>query len=204
MVEEETSTKFIHFDQVRDCSRRTAASVYTPHIAAGWRYLTMHVATLHRAAALPSIAIYTFESLTINHCTSLLTSVPPPSLVRPHENDQSSLTRTKCQICPHPLLLLLRLLLLMVLWVLVLLHRLSGLQRERGAGAVEGTLHPSRRILAEDAYSDRRNDSSFVLSIHPFPQASSDQSLSLSSQRTRPQEMATSIIYKEDACPSVR
>ena len=175
------------------------------HIAAGWRYLTMYVAALRRAGALLSIAMHTFERLAIRHWTSLLTCLPHPRVVRAHENDQAPLTLTKRQICRYCFLLLLPLL-LVVLWLLVplLLHRPSWLQRERGIEAVEGALHPSRRVLAENAYPDRRDNSSFVLSVHPLPQTSSDQGLSLRSRRTQPQEMATLIIRKEDARPLVR
>jgi hypothetical protein len=70
-------------------------------------------------------------------------------------------------------------------------------------GAVEGAVHPSRRVLAEKAYSDRRDDHSFVLNIHPFLQTSFDQGLSLRFRRIQPQEMATLIIRKEDTRPFV-
>jgi hypothetical protein len=87
------------------------------------RYLNMYVVALRRSVALLSIAIHTVECLTINDCTPLLTSFPS-RLVRPHENNQAPLTRTKCQIQFYTLLLL-SLLPSMILELLlpVMLHR---------------------------------------------------------------------------------
>ena len=95
MLEEETSTKFIRFDQVNSiaiAAKELKRQSILHHIAAGWRYLTMYVAALRRAGALLSIAMHTFERLAVSHWTSLLTCLPHPRLVRAHENDQAPLT----------------------------------------------------------------------------------------------------------------
>ena len=68
----------------RYCTWET--SVHTP----SGGYLTMYFAALLRSAALPSIAIHTFESLTAT--VSLYLHPVPLRLVRPHENDQAPLT----------------------------------------------------------------------------------------------------------------
>ena len=69
---------------------------------------------------------------------------------------------------------------------------------------MKGALHPSCHVFAGNAYSNRRDNSSFVLSIHPFQQTSPDQGFILHPRRSRSQEMATLIIHKEDARLSVK
>jgi hypothetical protein len=82
VLQEKTSTTFINVDHVHSTTIaagiRKRQSIFTILERLGG-YLTVYVAALFRAAAMLSIAIHTFESLTAKHCNSIFTPLFPES-----------------------------------------------------------------------------------------------------------------------------
>jgi hypothetical protein len=70
---------FIHVDHVYSATNAAGNGSVSPYFQPVGRYLFMHVIALQCSAALPSIAIHTFDCLTIGFCTFLITPLSPPS-----------------------------------------------------------------------------------------------------------------------------